>query len=866
MQINGLKLEISSLRLAFVAGLVALLTGCAGGGGGSGATASGSAVGLTGGISRAQDTAAVSAVRNSQEFKNLSAFGLTGTSGPTSSIHPQTFTKVDEAYGYGYRGTGQTIAILDSGFNTAGDFIGGTAFNELQVKYNQGLLSIAGTMTSNASGHGNYVASIAAAPTSDLGYNYYLNTTGAAYTPYVGNAFDVYNHGMMGTAPNARLHLSDYNHFVGPSGWAQATQLAKAAGAKVQNNSWALCSPTSSCIGPDPRQFAMAELGETLAGYPGSADRNASLQWLVDRTGTATTAEWNSYVSALESFQGQGVIVFALQNSTSARSPSITAALPELFNSLKGAWITVGNLDSNRLLKSAACGATAAYCLMADGHEVAGASLSNVEGYLRGSGSSSAAPQISGMIAILAEAFPGVSPSVLVARLLATANNTFFGSTGSVDFGNGIQHGYSSIYGHGVPNLQAALLPIASNVAPQSFLVMHSNGTPAALLSLKSSGLSSSIAFGDSFKTGLANQYALSLDALGGTFKTNLGAFTSTMPRGRFGVGFASELKGMPQSLAALPWGLSKHLQNRFVPLGDKAHAHVFSTLDELSHSLTHQPTTQTTLAKPERLLFGFDAFDRSLPFTQDKETFGLSYRLNPRLSTFVFNSTVEAHDTSFNETSLATFRKDGPNTFGMGLFSEVQSVNQAYKAHWVLGVQREDHSARGTLATGALSAGSQTQSVFIAPKFLASLGGGRALEFGASLGISETKAFSGRSLIQKLEPYLTSGFYGELRQTEFLNPKGLGFVRVWQPERTESGSATLNLAQLSPQTGRIESARSTFSLVPSGREVNLTLGYQLGEVNKLLWGVLLNNKWNEGHSRQEGQSASLALTAHKVF
>lgn len=841
-----------------------LLTACAGGGGGSGATASSSVVGLTGGITAAQNTATVSAIRNSQEFKNLSAFGLSGVSGPASSIHPHTFTKVDEAYGYGFRGNGQTIAILDSGFNTSADFVAGTAFNELQNKYNLGELSIAGTLTSSAPGHGNYVASIAAAPFDEVGYNYYLNATGSAYTPYIGNSFDVFNHGMMGTAPNARLHLSDYNHFVGPSGWAQATQLAQAAGAKVQNNSWALCSPTSSCIGPDPRQFSMAELGETLAGYPGSTSRNASLQWLVDRTGTGTTTEWNAYVSALESFQGQGVVVFALQNSTSARSPSITAALPELFDSLKGAWITVGNLDSNRSLKSAPCGATAAYCLMADGHEVAGASLSNTEGYLRGSGSSSAAPQVSGMVAILAQAFPGTSPSVLVARLLATANNTFFSSTNSLDFGNGIRHGYSSTYGHGVPNLQAALLPIASATTPQSFLVTNTQGTPTALIALSRSGLSSSIAFGDSFRRGLANEYALSFDALGGSFRTDLLGFVATNPRGRFGVGFASQLHDLASS-GSQPWGLERQLQQRFASLGDKTSAYVFATLDELTNRLALSNEGGSTSTKPPRLLFGFDAIDRSLPFTQDKETLGLSYRLNSNLSTFVFNSTVEPSHGVTQVTSVAAAH-DGPKTFGLGLATYQSSSDSKLLGQWVVGIQREDKSFRGAVSSGALQAGETTQSVFIAPKLTADLGNGRVLEMGASFGLSETRSASGSSLVQKIEPYLSSGFYSEIRQSGFLSPRGLGFARLWQPERAESGSATVNLPRFNQQTLTIETMASRFSLVPSARELNLTLGYQLGEVNNTLWGVLVNNKWNEGHSAESKASQSVAFTVHKLF
>jgi subtilase-type serine protease len=844
-----------------VLSLAGLVSGCAGGG------SSSRSVSLNDGINVVQSAALVTSIRDSQEFQNLSAFGLNGTASPESAQHPSAFTKVDEAYGYRYSGLGQTIAVLDSGFNSASDFVAGRAFNELQTKYNQGRLLIGGNMTSESSGHGNYVASIAAAPFDNVGYDYYTNTAGAAFTPYVGNAFDVYNHGMMGTAYNARLHLTDYNHFVGPAGWAQATQLATAVGAKVQNNSWALCAPGASCIGPDPRQFNMAELGETLAGYPGASSRNASLDWLVQRTGTGTAADWNAYVSSLEAFQRQGVVVFALQNTASASSPSITAALPELFSSLRGAWIAVGNLDSNRSLKSAPCGVTGPYCLMADGHEIAGASLSNLAGYLRGTGTSSATPQVSGMVAILAEAFPGMSPSVMVARLLATADNSFFTPTNTVDFGGGIQHGYSNIYGHGVPNLQAALLPITSSIRPQSFLITNTQGVPTALVSLNRSGLSSSIAFGDSFQKGLENQYTLSFDALGGAFRTGLNDFVTAQPRGRFGIGLSSHLnglRGLSSSGGVLPWALERQLQSRFAELGRNTQAHVFATLDEVSNQLHASGIDAQASKSAERLLFGFDAIDRSLPFIQDKETFGMSYSLSANVSTFIFNSTRQASDSTGQAFNLIG-GQDGPRTFGLGFVTH-SSWETGGNLKWIVGIQREEHAFRGAASEGALQAGETTQSLFVAPKFTKALGAGRTLEMGASLGWSETKSSSGSSLIQTIEPYLSSGFYSEFRQAAFLHPEGLGFARLWQPERAESGSATLGLPRFNRQTMSIETMAYEFSLVPSGREMNLSLGYQLGRTDRTLWGVVFNNKWNERHNADKAATQSVAFTLHRMF
>ena len=88
---------------------------------------------------------------------------------------------------------------------------------------------------------------------------------------------------------------------------------------------------------------------------------------------------WNSYVSALNSFQGTGVIVFALSNDNNRDNADISAGLPELFPQLEEAWITVANVDiegtgamsgKTYTLESAPCGATAEYCLSADGYGI----------------------------------------------------------------------------------------------------------------------------------------------------------------------------------------------------------------------------------------------------------------------------------------------------------------------------------------------------------------------------------------------------------------------------------------------------------------------------------------------------------------
>ena len=71
-------------------------------------------------------------------------------------------------------------------------------------------------------------------------------------------------------------------------------------------------------------------------------------------------------LTALDSFQEEGVVVFALSNNSNLGDADVSAALPELFSELDEAWITVANVDiagttsQSFALHSAPCGLTAA--------------------------------------------------------------------------------------------------------------------------------------------------------------------------------------------------------------------------------------------------------------------------------------------------------------------------------------------------------------------------------------------------------------------------------------------------------------------------------------------------------------------------
>ncbi len=849
---------LMSIALLSTAGL---LTACAGGGGGgAGPGPNLQATAFHLGTTRVYQDSIKVERQQDQEFKNMSAFGLSGTSGPESSTHPLSFSNVDRAYGYGLSGARTTIAVLDSGFNTQAQFTAGSAFPDLQQKRTAGLLEFQGVLTSGSNGHGNYVASIAAAPyDSTLGDNFYEGATGAPY-PETGPT-TVFNHGISGTAPNAKLLLTDYNHFVGPEGWAQATDHARAAGAKAQNNSWALCAP-NACLGPNPTNIRTALLNETFPGYPGSADRQAALNWLVSQADTATTLQWAGYVESLQQFQSTGVVVFALQNRTTDTSPSLVAALPQLFPELKAAWLAVGNMDSNFSFKSAACGATAEYCLVTDGHEITGAGL-NLQFYARGSGTSAAAPQVSGMIALLAEAFPTLTPAQLSQRLLASSNNRFasFVVAGSRDFGGGVSHSYSTTHGHGVPDMQAALQPITSSTVPQSFILVNTATGQLASVPVSTTRLSAGIAFGDAFAKGLQHTKALSFDALGAGFVTPLHALTTPFVPSTRGLHPSVHRRSThgqphaePDSLRLLP---NKPRFASETPLGLGVTVHMDGTLRDMGGGrVTHSPVN--------RILLGFDPIDRALPFVEQAQALGLSLQLSHGLSTSFFTNP----QASYASNPSGDYTKAGQSGLaGISLAGTLPMPESFGHADWLLGAQQEQGSFRNGRGYGALQLGPQTKSIFFSPRFWLQTSQNTTLELGASLGVSRTDmAPAHGSMIDSMSAYVTSGFYGEIRSENWPQTGDLSFVRLWQPERSESGNATLRFAGYNASRQAIVLNHESVSLEPSAREINLSLGHEKEFGNNQKLGFLYNFKKNPGHSDAIPASQSLTVTWHRLF
>ncbi|CNI69708.1 autotransporter outer membrane beta-barrel domain-containing protein [Yersinia pekkanenii] len=153
------------------------------------------------------------------------------------------------------------------------------------------------------------------------------------------------------------------------------------------------------------------------------------------------------------------LIVFAAGNENNYNVPREHPALPYLFPDVTNNFIITANLNENDLLhvSSTSCGYTASYCMSAPGTDIYSTSAQTdkayydqtgeikfVPTYAYMTGTSMAAPMVSGAAAVLMQRFPYMTASQIATVLLTTAT----------DLG---EKGIDAVYGWGKLNLKSAI-------------------------------------------------------------------------------------------------------------------------------------------------------------------------------------------------------------------------------------------------------------------------------------------------------------------------------------------------------------------------------------------------------------------------
>ena len=809
------KKSLSFISILFFS---SFLYNCAGGGGGGGASSS--TTFLDSGTSKTYTASTATTWAGRTEFDKIN-------DGATSSQNPYEVLNVHKAYAYGLSGYGTGIAIMDRYMDIN--------HYEIQDKWNS---TPCGTsLYGGACGFGY------GGLTADSGTNYHGNAVASiAAGGWDSNA----TNSMMGVAYNAGLHLTDYTQKTGDyyaDHWADGTDNAKEKGMIVQNNSW----------------------GFTNTAYNSSTTyTSSSIATLASNNGlTSNATSIDNYITALNSFQENGVIVYALSNSTGLSDADVPAALPEIYTQLNEAWITVGNVEitgasgnETYTRKSAICGSTAAYCVVADGFEMYGAinydGTNSYNGDI-GSGTSYAAPQVSGLIALLAEAFPSQTSSQLTDRILASADNSFFTASASTSFANGITHGYNTTYGHGIPDIYAALQPITSSKMSESILI-GDNIENAVVHSLNKSNLTNGLVFGDSIANSFKGKKSYFHDALYGAFEYDFENHLVSENSNKINNLESSFNENKFESFATVIDNSDKKLNYSFV-----VDENNYLVPEEgVSYSFSNNNyNLNTSYNYPLDINLGYVSSD-DIDIFNNNENILLPYLTSKDNSYNVSTNIFNGKDSHISLGYMQTEDK-----FSLDKKGYVLSYVNLKKDNAILvGITNENGGFLNNKFSGAFSLDENDNPTnFVGFRQNAKLGKNE-LMFVSSYGSTKVST-SPNSLITNIDNVNTTSFSANLSRKELLNKKDRLIFSISQPQRVENGVMTYLVPKLNDKDGTLNYNQHETKLKPSGRQIDFALDYIINlseNMNLSFQGKIIDDF---SHVEKDGFDASL-ITSFK--
>ena len=185
---------------------------------------------------------------------------------------------------------------------------------------------------------------------------------------------------------------------------------------------------------------------------------NTSTSWI--------NSNYSSTVTALQNAVSNGVIfVFATGNDYRT-TPAWTSAIPYRISNLEDGWLAVTAVDLNlqETDYTNRCGLAADFCVTAPGGGLASdeslgiyAAKANTNDYIRYSGTSMAAPHVSGMLANLFQKFPSLTSAQIRTRILNSATYAGLTDTSGNSSSSLSTSQKEAIWGHGLIQEGAAL-------------------------------------------------------------------------------------------------------------------------------------------------------------------------------------------------------------------------------------------------------------------------------------------------------------------------------------------------------------------------------------------------------------------------
>ena len=521
-------------------------------------------------------------------------------------------------------------------------------------------------------------------------------------------------------------------------------------------------------------------------------------------------------------------------------SPELLPGMAHYIPEIQGHSIAVASVDENGSISSfsSRCGVAQDYCISAPGGRITAAyptSTSDTGIYIGNtnddnynsciqdnscfavtSGTSFAAPFVSGGLAVIADYFEGqLGSKEIVDRLFSTANK------------EGV-YSDKAIYGQGLMDLGAATAPVGQVSA------MLTGTLSGAMVPAFFTGIQlTSPSFGDAVSNGVANQTIIFFDELGAPFRGAVDNLTTDYRNQIVNLdGYEHMYQSTPQIIDSQDNVLEmSNYKNQNLSYGLINSMHLLEAQQDSNQFFTYLNKGNNSFVS-----HGING-SWALGIFQDKD---LRYKsqLRSQFSNPWLN--FSAGGTSFGSVykfqhnlDVAFLISSGRNRFQANeVFGESNSSTVAmielqpknYMPSIQFGILKENDANLGLSGSGAFNGNSGQMTSFVGISDSINLFGGKffsSLYIGNSPGTSNNEG-----MINSITDIQSSAFgMGFLKQSIFNSGDEL-LLSIDQPMRTESGEMNLRVPVYRTKERSVLFNSFGFTLRPSGREVHSKARY----------------------------------------
>ena len=542
-------------------------------------------------------------------------------------------------------------------------------------------------------------------------------------------------------------------------------------------------------------------------------------------------------------------------------SPELLPGMAHYIPEIQGHSIAVVSLDENGQISdfSSRCGIAQDYCIAAPGGRVTAAyptSTSDTGIYIGNtnddnynncitdnscyavtSGTSFAAPFVSGGLAVIADHFEGqLGSQEIVNRLFTTANK------------KGV-YADKAIYGQGLMDLNAATEPVGQVSAMMS-LSLSGPMTPAIFSNIQLTSPS----FGDAITNGIGNHSVIFFDALDAPFRRSLSSLVSDYRNQIINMdGFGSIQNPISHSVITNESefeigglsieNLSGELVTPYHLLNAKADKNQFfsyynySNDSFLSHGLNGSWAMgifQDSQLRSERSL-RTQFSNPWLNFSAAGTTFGSKFKGNNKFDVAL---AISSGRNKFNTNEI--FNKRDSSTVAL---MEIQPKSKMPSLQ--IGLMKENDASLGLSGSGAFNGSNNQLTSFVGLSNSLDLAGG--ILFGSLYWGKSNDMSNELGMLRSVTKLYSSAFGVGFMKSSIINNNDKLIVTVDQPIRIESGKLQLNVPTYRTKEKNVLFNPMNFNLDPSGRELHTKAQY-LSSYKNIGLGLTLGYKADPYH------------------